>query len=67
MNVKLVGVTLDELEIALKHSGLVLRGTEIHEIPSFIRSADKPYTTLDLWEKLGEHQERIEKIKEALK
>ena len=67
MNIKLVDVSLEELEIALRHSGLVLRGKEIRSIPSFIRDTkQKPHTTLELWEKLGEHQEKLAKIKEVL-
>ena len=68
--VRLVGVSVEELRVALEYSGLIVKEVgkkvEVHQIPAFIRTKDKPHTTLELWEKLGEHQERMEKIKSAL-
>jgi hypothetical protein len=53
MNLRLVGVTIDEVETALKFSGLFIKGDTIRAIPEFLR--DKKYTTLDMWEKIGDH------------
>ena len=74
MNVKLVGVSVEELEMALRHSGLILRQNkakgepkiEIRAIPNFIQDNKQRPTTLEFWEKIGEHQQKLAKIKEAL-
>lgn len=57
MNIKLSGVTIKELDLALKYSGLYFDADEmvIRSIPEFIR---QKHTTLDMWEKIGDYQER---------
>jgi hypothetical protein len=64
MLIRLNGVSMAELESALKYTGLYLQVdesnaeyAEIKAIPQSLLREDydrKPYTTLDLWETLGE-------------
>lgn len=66
MLIRLNGVTMAELESALKYTGLYVQRddsddnyAEIKAIPDFLLRDDfhkpKPYTTLELWEKLGDN------------
>ena len=63
MNLKLVGVSIEELETALQYSGLIVEGNTIRAIPNFIK---KKGTTLDMWEKIGEYHEREREANEKL-
>lgn len=65
MNIKLVGVSVAELDLALKYSGLYFDADEmaIRAIPEFIR---QKHTTLDMWEKIGEYHEREREANEKL-
>jgi len=64
MNIKLVGVSIEELEAALKFSGLYVDGEAIRAVPQFLR--DQKQTTLDMWEKIGEHQDRERELQSKL-
>lgn len=64
MNIKLINVSIDELETALEFSGLIVDGETIRAVPQFLR--DQKHTTLDMWEKLGEHQERERELQSKL-
>jgi len=66
MNIKLVGVSIDELETALDFSGLYVDGETIRAIPQFLRDKNQKHTTLDMWEKIGEHQERERELQDKL-
>ena len=75
INIKLVGVSLAELELALKYSGLFVdsdeRGdyAEIKAIPAFLLGSVESNNVrcgCDAYRKLGEHKERMEKIKKLI-
>lgn len=74
MNLRLVGVDISELQSALEFSGLYIKGDTIRTVPKYIQKERQRPTTLEMWERVGEAQERavelqtkLDKIEAALR
>lgn len=66
MNLRLVGITVEELEAALEFTGLYVKGDAIRAVPKYLQKERQRPTTLDMWEKIGDAQDRARELQDKI-